>query len=83
MMDWNNESDLQDKSAPPVLFPVIDSLNHKPKTKISWTPYKDAFGLVIEELVPADQEVFNNYGPKPNEERLFPLVIPSTCHSSD
>lgn len=51
------------------LFPLVDILNHRPLTKITWAPTLSTFSLVAGEDIPTGVEIFNNYGPKSNEER--------------
>ncbi|KAK6503958.1 hypothetical protein TWF506_002175 [Arthrobotrys conoides] len=55
----------------PVLIPLVDILNHKPNTKIIWEPTPTSFSLKIPETISAGSQVFNNYGPKGNEELLM------------
>lgn len=57
----------------PALFPLLDILNHKPRTRITWQAGKDVIGFVGEELLKAGTEVFNNYGPKPNQQCISSL----------
>lgn len=51
-----------------VLFPLVDSLNHKPNTKITWTRNGDvetgSLSFVSGQVYGAGEEIFNNYGPK-------------------
>ncbi|KAI8147791.1 hypothetical protein BJV82DRAFT_306933 [Fennellomyces sp. T-0311] len=58
-----------------VLFPLLDALNHKPNTKITWMRDGDvetgSLSFVIGQEVPAGEQLFNNYGPKSNEELLL------------
>ncbi|KAK6505329.1 hypothetical protein TWF481_007235 [Arthrobotrys musiformis] len=67
-----------DDTSFPVLIPLVDILNHKPNTKIIWEPTPTLFSLKIPETLPAGSQVFNNYGPKGNEELLmgYGFVIP-------
>lgn len=58
----------------PILFPVIDILNHSPTARVEWDfhPLQD-FTLKIlshEEIQPGD-EIYNNYAPKQNDELLL------------
>lgn len=57
------------------LFPLADALNHKPKTKITWCREGDikdgSLSLVSGEKIQAGDQVYNNYGPKSNEELLL------------
>lgn len=54
----------------PALLPILDMLNHKPYTKITWQPGQNDIGFTGEELLENGTEVFNNYGPKSNQQRL-------------
>ena len=51
-----------------VLFPLLDALNHKPNTKITWMRSGDEENGTLSFITgqPADQgqQLFNNYGPK-------------------
>jgi hypothetical protein len=51
---------------------MIDCLNHRPQARITWQLGLDAMSLVSVDRVEAGTEVFNNYGPKANEECMFP-----------
>jgi hypothetical protein len=68
----------------PVLLPGVDSLNHARAQKVSWvvehTPVADerfpstqglSISLVLHEPAYVGQELFNNYGPKPNSELIL------------
>ncbi|KAI9814626.1 MAG: hypothetical protein M1827_003182 [Pycnora praestabilis] len=63
----------------PVLFPLIDILNHRPKAKVSWETGREFMGLVIGEELHSGDLVWNNYGPKSNEELLlgYGFCLPS------
>jgi hypothetical protein len=52
----------------PVLYPLIDALNHGPAAKVSWNFSHDVLSITSHENIEAGQEVKNNYGPKGNEE---------------
>ncbi len=53
----------------PVLVPLIDMLNHQPLKKVEWRPDERGIGFaILGKLKPGD-EIFNNYGPKSNEQR--------------
>lgn len=54
----------------PALFPLIDSVNHQPLTKITWQPGDHTLSAVSGETISPGGEVCNNYGPKSNEERM-------------
>ncbi|GAA5920831.1 hypothetical protein JCM1841_005116 [Sporobolomyces salmonicolor] len=70
----------------PVLFPGIDMLNHRPTSKITWSADvhvetagtgaegkkgKGSLTIVLDEAVGADEQIFNTYGAKSNEELLL------------
>ncbi|KAK9387273.1 hypothetical protein V1515DRAFT_602406 [Lipomyces mesembrius] len=59
------------KDSYPVLVPLVDSLNHKPLVPIYWTATADGFAISSGKSIEAGDEVFNNYGPKGNEELLM------------
>lgn len=54
-----------------VLFPLVDSLNHRPHTKITWSRSGDvatgSLTFVAGQPFAAGEQVFNNYGPKVNQ----------------
>lgn len=61
-----------------MLLPVVDSLNHRPNTAVQWDGYgnedsgtKAGFQLSLCQSVAAEEQVYNNYGPKNNEELLL------------
>ncbi|KAG0168983.1 hypothetical protein DFQ28_005287 [Apophysomyces sp. BC1034] len=58
-----------------VLFPLVDSLNHKPNTKITWMRSGDdetgSLSFVSGQTFHAGEQMYNNYGPKSNEELLL------------
>ncbi|KAI9319676.1 hypothetical protein BX666DRAFT_1915131 [Dichotomocladium elegans] len=58
-----------------VLFPLLDQLNHKPNTKITWLrtgdPETGTLSFVAGEAFSEGEQLFNNYGPKSNEELLL------------
>lgn len=53
-----------------VLFPLVDALNHKPNTKITWSRNGDvetgSLSFVSGQVFQTGDEIFNNYGPKVN-----------------
>ncbi|SCZ93568.1 BZ3500_MvSof-1268-A1-R1_Chr6-3g08744 [Microbotryum saponariae] len=60
----------------PVLFPGVDTLNHAYATPITWSsdvkhPTHPSLSLILESQVGEDEQVFNTYGPKANEEWLL------------
>ncbi|KAI8387517.1 hypothetical protein BD560DRAFT_118645 [Blakeslea trispora] len=64
----------EDQSAQ-VLCPLADALNHKPNTKITWSREGNvdngSLTFIAGEAYSAGDQVFNNYGPKSNEELLL------------
>jgi hypothetical protein len=55
----------------PVLFPVIDIPNHSNDARVDWAFDPGRFSITINDGIPASGEVFNNYGPKSNDELLL------------
>ena len=55
----------------PLLYPVLDSLNHRFGAKVIWDFTGGAFSLRITEPVREGEQIYNNYAPKGNEEREF------------
>lgn len=73
----------------PVLFPGLDAANHDHNTKVDWTFSPDSFTVALAPAgeshgVEAGEEVFNNYGPKPNAELLigYGFCLPSNPHDT-
>lgn len=54
-----------------VLFPVMDAGNHHHSSPVDWTFDPGRFSLACCKPIEAGQEVFNNYGPKSNDELLI------------
>ncbi|CAO3643652.1 unnamed protein product [Cunninghamella blakesleeana] len=58
-----------------VLFPLLDSLNHKPNIKITWyregDPENGTLSFITGQSFNAGEQLYNNYGPKSNEELLL------------
>ncbi|KAK4051819.1 hypothetical protein OIV83_002524 [Microbotryomycetes sp. JL201] len=67
--------DGDDSDPTPILLPGVDMLNHDLSAKVTWSTseYSDngKVALVIESASPAGFQIFNNYGPKPNEEFML------------
>lgn len=58
----------------PILFPVIDILNHSVTAKVEWdfNPYKSFTLRCLESSnFTVNEELFNNYAPKQNDELLL------------
>jgi hypothetical protein len=67
-----------------LLYPVLDSFNHRFGAKVAWDMDGGDFILSLAESTSAGKEIYNNYAPKGNQERLspfsaFPLSPPSPC----
>jgi hypothetical protein len=62
-------------STEPILLPGVDSLNHKRAQPVSWllsSPNGDAsISLISHMATGPGEEIFNNYGPKPNSELIL------------
>lgn len=74
-MAWTDDLTMASMGEPdslPALFPLIDSVNHQPLTKITWQPGDHTLSAVSGETISAGGEVCNNYGPKSNEECMSP-----------
>ncbi len=56
--------------ASPILIPFADAFNHRPLTKIEWSCTDRGFSMKIIEALSVGSEIYNNYGPKTNEERM-------------
>ena len=53
----------------PVLVPLLDSLDHRPRERITWCVGKEELGFETVDGLEPGVEVYNNYGAKANEER--------------
>ncbi|KAI7826420.1 hypothetical protein BX661DRAFT_184000 [Kickxella alabastrina] len=60
----------QHTSSIEVLLPLLDMLNHLPKRKVSWVSTNDGVEFVTGAVMEKGDQVFNNYGPKSNEELM-------------
>jgi hypothetical protein len=63
-------------SSHPVLLPGIDSANHRRAARVSWVvggagPAPLTISLVTHDPVPAGEQIYNNYGAKPNSELVL------------
>jgi len=54
-----------------LLYPVLDYFNHQTGAKVEWEMEKGSFELKLYSPVKVGQQIFNNYGPKSNEECEF------------
>lgn len=55
----------------PVLFPVIDIPNHSNDARVDWAFDPGRFSITVKDGTSPSSEVFNNYGPKSNDELLL------------
>lgn len=55
----------------PVLFPVADIPNHGYDVKVEWAFDSGRFSIDVKDGMATGSEVFNNYGPKSNDELLL------------
>jgi hypothetical protein len=55
----------------PVLFPVVDIPNHLPDAKMNWAYDPGLFSIALAQPVSSGSEIYNNYGPKGNDELLL------------
>jgi hypothetical protein len=55
----------------PVLFPVVDIPNHLPDAKMNWSYDPGLFSIALAQPVGSGSEIYNNYGPKGNDELLL------------
>ncbi|CAK1364801.1 unnamed protein product [Cercospora beticola] len=68
----------------PVLFPVLDTLNHHHDAHVDWSFDSGRFNVSTSDEVAEGGEVFNNYGPKGNDALLlgYGFCIPSNPNDS-
>ena len=52
----------------PVLFPLSDLINHQPEAKMTWGKGNTHMSFILEEEAPAGKPIWNNYGPKSNQQ---------------
>ena len=55
----------------PVLIPGLDLLNHSPFSRITWDWWPTTCAIRTDEELLEGSQIFNNYGPKENEECQF------------
>lgn len=66
-----------DTPSDPVLLPGVDIANHARAQPVSWITHTGSqapvsrVAIVPHRATPAGQEIFNNYGPKPNAELIL------------
>lgn len=61
----------EDRKTFSVLFPLMDIGNHNPIAKVDWTYDPGRFSLTVQDEIAKGEQVFNNYGPKGNDELLM------------
>ena len=78
-----NPTLVRDPSTEPVLIPGVDLLNHARGAAVTWSvtyplpknpdPSKESpfISVVLHDPVKPQQEIYNNYGPKPNSELIL------------
>lgn len=66
-----------------VLFPVMDAGNHNPLAKVDWAYDPGQFSLTVSEPIYPPDQIFNNYGPKGNEELLMGYGFCSPANPHD
>ncbi len=55
-----------------MLLPIVDLINHKPLTRITWNgTTENTFDVTVDGTFTERSEIFNNYGAKGNEELLM------------
>ncbi|KAF2460255.1 hypothetical protein BDY21DRAFT_160128 [Lineolata rhizophorae] len=54
-----------------LLCPLMDALNHKNRSKVTWSTEDQKFIINTEESLKTGEEIFNNYGARSNEQLLF------------
>ena len=53
----------------PALIPGLDLMNHNPAAKVTWIWGHSECGFSNNEVIRGGLQIWNNYGPKSNEER--------------
>ncbi|KAJ1822580.1 hypothetical protein LPJ56_000656 [Coemansia sp. RSA 2599] len=54
-----------------VMLPLLDMMNHQPRRRVSWVALDSGIEFVTGSELKSGDQVFNNYGPKSNEELLM------------
>ncbi|KAF2739602.1 SET domain-containing protein [Polyplosphaeria fusca] len=70
---FSSKNILPERKAFTLLYPVIDIANHSLHAHVGWDFNTSAktFGFQLDEDVALGEEIFNNYGPKGNDELLM------------
>ena len=69
--DKSSVSTSDDRS--PAIMPGLDLLNHSPSAQVAWLWDLNSCTIKTDETICPGSEAWNNYGPKSNAERGFPL----------
>ncbi|KAL9124357.1 MAG: hypothetical protein Q9217_006307 [Psora testacea] len=71
----------QENLVSPVLIPGLDLLNHSSLAKVAWDWNGSTCSIKTDGSLAAGSEIFNNYGPKSNEELLigYGFCIPNNA----
>jgi hypothetical protein len=71
--DGDDANPLASADGSPVgcMLPMLDILNHSPAARVEWTRGARYVAFIARESIREGHEVFNNYGPKGNEELLL------------
>ncbi|KAJ1998979.1 hypothetical protein H4R26_005247, partial [Coemansia thaxteri] len=54
-----------------VLLPLLDMMNHQPRKRVSWITSDKGVEFVTGADIELGEQIFNNYGPKANEELMM------------
>lgn len=57
----------------PALIPGLDLMNHNPAAKVTWIWGHSECGFSNNEVIRGGRQIWNNYGPKSNEECERPI----------
>lgn len=63
-----NPNDEDPSNSEPILVPILDMLNHRPNHPVTWSTSNGTISYVCETAYSPNDEIFNNYGAKGNEE---------------
>ncbi|KAJ1648736.1 hypothetical protein LPJ64_000055 [Coemansia asiatica] len=66
-----------------VLLPLLDMMNHQPRRRVTWAALDSGIEFVTGTVIKAGEQIFNNYGPKSNEELMmgFGFCVPGNPFS--
>ena len=59
----------------PVLLPCLDLANHRPTAEVTWLYNREDCCLIVDDTYEGGQQIWNNYGPKANEQRELDLLL--------